>query len=155
MPVVVSTGYIRLVCNLAQHNMQLANTIRSKRVVVMKDQTNKLAHEHSAQLACEAAGSIRTVASLTREDDCLNLYSRSLDVPLRKSSRTAIWSNLLFAFSQAVSCVDLCFISLRLHPDWLLCSRFFVISLIFWYGSRLVSTFEVSTFAFFVALMVR
>jgi ATP-binding cassette subfamily B (MDR/TAP) protein 1 len=115
MPVVVSTGYIRL------------------RIVVMKDQTNKRTHAASAQLACEAAGAIRTVASLTREDDCLNLYSESLEVPLRQSHQTAIWSNLLFAFSQAIS--------------------FLVIALVFWYGSRLVSTFEISNLAFFVALM--
>lgn len=101
-------------------------------VVVLKDQKNKKAHEQSAQLACEAAGSIRTVASLTREDDCLRLYSESLEEPLRNSNRTALWSNLLYALTQ--------------------CMAFFVISLVFWYGSRLVSTQEYGTFQFFVAL---
>jgi ATP-binding cassette subfamily B (MDR/TAP) protein 1 len=115
MPVVVSTGYIRL------------------RLVVMKDQTNKKAHAASAQLACEAAGAIRTVASLTREDDCLDLYSQSLEEPLRRSNRSAIWSNVLFAFSQSVA--------------------FWVIALVFWYGSRLVSTLEIGSYAFFVTLM--
>ncbi|QRW20258.1 ABC transporter transmembrane region [Rhizoctonia solani] len=62
IPLVVSTGYIRL------------------RVVVLKDQSNKAAHEESAQVACEAAGSIKTVASLTREKDCCDNYSRSLEV---------------------------------------------------------------------------
>jgi len=99
----------------------------------MKDQTNKKSHAASAQLACEAAGAIRTVASLTREDNCLELYSQSLEEPLRRSNRSAVWSNLLFAFSQSVS--------------------FFVIALVFWYGSRLVSTFEIGNYAFFVALM--
>lgn len=101
-------------------------------VVVLKDQKNKKAHEQSAQLACEAAGAIRTVASLTREGDCLDLYSRSLEEPLKESSRTALWSNLLYALTQAMS--------------------FFVISLIFWWGARLVSFGEYSTFEFFVAL---
>jgi hypothetical protein len=101
---------------------------------VLKDQANKKAHEDSAQLACEAAAAIRTVASLTREDDCCNLYSKSLDEPLKKSNKTALGSNLLYAFSQATA--------------------FFVIALVFWYGSRLVSSLEISTFRFFCALMV-
>ncbi|KAF8957257.1 multidrug resistance protein 1 [Flammula alnicola] len=114
-PLLVSMGYIRL------------------RVVVLKDQVNKKAHEDSAQLACEAAGSIRTVAALTREDDCLRLYSESLEGPLRKSNRTAIWSNMLYAFSQSLT--------------------FFVIALIFWFGATLVSRLEASTFQFFIGLM--
>ncbi|KAI0267305.1 P-loop containing nucleoside triphosphate hydrolase protein [Gloeopeniophorella convolvens] len=115
IPLLLSTGYIRL------------------RVVVLKDQRNKKAHEESAQLACEAAGAIRTVASLTREDDCLDLYSKSLEEPLRESNRTAIWSNLLYALSQSFA--------------------FFVISLVFWYGSRLVSFQEFTSKEFFTGLM--
>ncbi|PBK74780.1 P-loop containing nucleoside triphosphate hydrolase protein [Armillaria solidipes] len=114
-PLLVSMGYIRL------------------RVVVLKDQKNKKAHEGSAQLACEAAGAIRTVASLTREDDCCKQYAESLEEPLRKSNRTAIWSNLLYAFSQS--------------------TIFFCIALVFWYGAALVSRREFSTFDFFVGLM--
>jgi ATP-binding cassette, subfamily B (MDR/TAP), member 1 len=102
---------------------------------VLKDQANKAAHASSAQLACEAAGSIRTVAALTREEDCCALYSESLEEPLRQSNRTSIWSNLLFSVSQSMT--------------------FFVIALVFWYGSRLVSYQEFSLFQFFVGLMVR
>lgn len=101
---------------------------------MLKDQRNKKAHEDSAQLACEAAGAIRTVASLTREQDCCDIYSRSLEEPLRISNRTALWSNLVYALSQSM--------------------MFYVIALVFWYGSRLVSIQEVSTFHFFIALMV-
>ncbi|KAH9026281.1 P-loop containing nucleoside triphosphate hydrolase protein [Lactarius deliciosus] len=115
IPFLISVGYIRL------------------RVVVLKDQHNKSAHEESAKLACEAAASIRTVASLTREGDCLDLYSRSLEEPLRKSNRTAVWSNFLFAISQAFS--------------------FFIISLVFWYGARLVSNQEFTAKEFFTGLM--
>ncbi|KAF5369355.1 hypothetical protein D9758_002765 [Tetrapyrgos nigripes] len=114
-PLLVTTGYIRL------------------RVVVLKDQANKKEHAASAQLACEAAGAIRTVASLTREEDCLRIYSKSLEEPLRKSNRTAFWSNGLYALSSSMV--------------------FFVIALVFWYGSRLVSALEISTFRFFVGLM--
>ncbi|KAL0961414.1 hypothetical protein HGRIS_006363 [Hohenbuehelia grisea] len=114
-PLLVSTGYIRL------------------RVVVLKDQANKAAHESSAQLACEAAGAIRTVAALTREDDCCNLYSKSLEGPLQRSNRTALWSNGLYSLSQSIV--------------------FFVIALVFWFGSRLVANREYTTFQFFVGLM--
>lgn len=62
------------------------------------------------------------------------MYSESLEAPLQKSNRTAIWSNLLYSLSQSIV--------------------FFVIALVFWYGSRLVSFREYSTFQFFVGLMV-
>ncbi|EMD39893.1 hypothetical protein CERSUDRAFT_81221 [Gelatoporia subvermispora B] len=114
-PVLVSAGYIRL------------------RVVVLKDEQNKKAHEQSAQLACEAAGAIRTVASLTREADCCKLYSESLEEPLRNSNSKAIYSNAIYSLSQSMS--------------------FFVIALVFWYGSRLVASLEFTTFQFFVGLM--
>ncbi|KAF8580728.1 multidrug resistance protein 1 [Ramaria rubella] len=109
-PLLVATGYIRL------------------RVVVLKDQQNKNAHEDSAQLACEAAGAIRTVASFTREEDCLELYSNSLEGPLHNSNRTAIFSSMLYAFSQGMS---------------------FVIALVFWFGSRLIAGLEIQTKQFF------
>ncbi|KAI6166370.1 P-loop containing nucleoside triphosphate hydrolase protein [Pisolithus thermaeus] len=116
VPLVFSAGFIRL------------------RVVVLKDQQNKAAHDESAKLACEAASAIRTVASLTREDDCLKLYSSSLEESLRNSNKSAIWSNLVYAFSQ--SCT------------------FWTIALVFWYGSGLVASLEVSSTNFFTTLMV-
>ena len=106
-----------------------------QRVVIMKDDSNKKLHEESAHLACEAAGAIRTVASLTREEDCCDLYSQSLEQVLQKSNRSGIWSNALYGLSQALV--------------------FFVIALVFWYGAILVSNRELSTFHFFVGLMVR
>ena len=136
MPFVVSTGYIGLVRPFVWILHSLHTLICSvQRVVVFKDQTNKAAHEASAQLACEAAAAIRTVASLTREDDCCNLYSESLMEPLIQSKRTAVFSNLLYAASQSMS--------------------FWVISLVFWYGSRLVANGEYDTKRFFICLMVR
>jgi len=101
----------------------------------MKDQFNKKAHEESAQLACEAAGSIRTIASLTREDDCLEIYSKSLEEPLERSNKTSIWSNLLYALSQSFF--------------------FLVMALVFWYGTLLVSRREATIFEFYIVLMVR
>ncbi|THH28346.1 hypothetical protein EUX98_g5845 [Antrodiella citrinella] len=103
------------------------------RVIILKDQHNKKAHEHSVHVACEAAAAIRTVASLTCENDCCKIYSETLEEPLKRSNRTAIWSNTIYVFSQSMS--------------------FWVSALVFWYGARLVSHQEVTTFHFFVALM--
>ncbi|CEQ39138.1 SPOSA6832_00638 [Sporobolomyces salmonicolor] len=89
----------------------VAGVIRLK-VVVLKDQKNKRSHEQSAQMACEAASAIRTVASLTREEDCSAIYSEYLDKPMQESNRVAIWSSALYAISQSLS--------------------FWVIGLIFW-----------------------
>lgn len=115
-PLVISAGYIRL------------------RVVVLKDQSSKKEHAASAQLACEAAGAIRTVASLGREEDCCRQYSESLEIPLNRSKRSGVLSNFIYALSQSMG--------------------FFVIALVFWYGALLVSRLELSMFNFFVSLMV-
>ncbi|KIK29334.1 hypothetical protein PISMIDRAFT_525831 [Pisolithus microcarpus 441] len=115
VPLVFSAGFVRL------------------RVVVLKDQQNRAVHEDSAKLACEAAGAIRTVASLTREDDCLKVYSGSLEEPLRNSNKNAIWSNAVYAFSQS--------------------STLWVVALVFWYGSGLVANLELSITSFFTVLM--
>jgi ATP-binding cassette subfamily B (MDR/TAP) protein 1 len=96
IPLVISAGYVRL------------------RVVTMKDQVNRRAHEDSAQLACEAAGSIKTVASLTREEDCLRMYSKSLEEPLRVSNRSAFNSTAWFALSQSMVFFVIALVSIRL-----------------------------------------
>lgn len=72
-------------------------------MVVLKDQTNKKEHAESAQIACEGAGAIKTVASLTREEGCYEEYSKSLEIPLHRSNRTAVWSCALFALSQSIT----------------------------------------------------
>jgi ABC transporter transmembrane region len=74
-------------------------------VVVLKDEGNKASYESSAQVACEAAGAIRTVASLTREADCSRIYSESLREPIMRSRRSTFSSSLLFALSQSISYV--------------------------------------------------
>jgi len=115
-PLVLSAGYVRL------------------RVVVLKDQTNKKSHATSAQIACEAAGAIKTVAALGREEDCCRQYSTSLEGPLRRLHTAGMLSNFIYALSQSMG--------------------FFVIALVFWYGSVLISRLELSMFAFFVSVMV-
>ncbi|KAF7297203.1 hypothetical protein MIND_00953400 [Mycena indigotica] len=113
-PFLFLTGYIRL------------------RVVIQKDEVNRLAHLKTAQIACEAASAYRTVAALTAEETFVARYSTSLVEPLRTAKRTAVWSAALFAFSQTLS--------------------FWVIALAFYYGSVLVSKQECSTLGFFITL---
>ena len=115
LPFVLGSGYIRL------------------HVVILKDEVNKQAHEDSAQMACEAVGAIRTVASLTRERDCCEVYEQSLQAPLRSAIRACVTSTFAYAMSQAMT--------------------FFAIALVFWYGSRLVADEVYNSNEFFVCLM--
>ena len=71
----------------------------------------KLAYEKSASYACEATSAIRTVASLTREDDVLQHYSDSLNAQARRSLESVLKSSLLYAASQSLMflCVALGF----------------------------------------------
>lgn len=91
---------------------------------------SKRAYADSASYASEAISAIRTVASLTREEDVLRQYRRSLAVQLRSSLRSVLKSSLLYAASQ--SFMFLCF------------------ALGFWYGGTLIAKFEYDLFQFFV-----
>lgn len=105
----------------------------SQRVIVLKDKATKEAHAGSAQVACEAAASVRTVAALTGEEYCCSRYSNSLLRPLQDAKHAALRSSLLYALSQT--------------------TVYWVIALAFWYGSVLVSQQEITTVQFFVTLM--
>jgi ATP-binding cassette, subfamily B (MDR/TAP), member 1 len=90
----------------------------------------KKAYEGSASYACEATTAIRTVASLTREEDVWEHYHQSLVIQNKKSLRSVLKSSTLYAGSQS-------FI--------LLC-----IALGFWYGGTLIAAHEYNLFEFFV-----
>ena len=62
----------------------------------------KKAYEKSASYACEATSAIRTVASLTREQDVLKHYQDSLDSQAKKSLESVLKSSLLYAASQSL-----------------------------------------------------
>lgn len=91
---------------------------------------SKKAYDKSASFASEAMTAIRTVASLTREDDVLTLYSNSLAAQLKASTRSVLRSSLLYSASQSL--LLLCF------------------ALGFWYGGTLIAKGEYSQFQFFV-----
>jgi ATP-binding cassette, subfamily B (MDR/TAP), member 1 len=91
---------------------------------------SKRAYASSASYASEAISAIRTVASLTREQDVLKQYQDSLAVQQRSSLMSVLKSSLLFAASQ--SFMFLCF------------------ALGFWYGGTLIAKQEYDMFQFFV-----
>ncbi|KAJ8065286.1 hypothetical protein OCU04_005984 [Sclerotinia nivalis] len=93
-------------------------------------QRAKKAYEKSASYACEATGAIRTVASLTREEDVLAHYTQSLKDQEQKSLRSILKSSLLYAASQSL--VFLC------------------VALGFWYGGQRIANKEYTMFQFFV-----
>ncbi|KAL8659085.1 MAG: hypothetical protein Q9226_000613 [Calogaya cf. arnoldii] len=90
----------------------------------------KKAYEGSASYACEATSAIRTVASLTREDDVWEHYHQSLVLQAQKSLRSILKSSLLYASSQSF--------------------MFLCIGLGFWYGGTLIGDREYGMEAFFI-----
>lgn len=91
---------------------------------------SKKAYDKSASFASEAMTAIRTVASLTREEDVLKLYRDSVAEQLRASTRSVLRSSILYAASQSL--LFLCF------------------ALGFWYGGTLIANGEYTLFQFFV-----
>jgi ATP-binding cassette subfamily B (MDR/TAP) protein 1 len=92
--------------------------------------TAKKAYEKSASYACEATSAIRTVASLTREDDVWQHYHDQLVEQRVKSLNSVIWSSTLYAASQSLT--------------------FLCMALGFWYGGTLISSGEYNGFQFFL-----
>lgn len=91
---------------------------------------SKKAYASSASYASEAVTAIRTVASLTREEDVLAKYRESLANQLKSSTKSVLKSSSLYAASQ--SFMFLCF------------------ALGFWYGGTLIAKGEYGLFQFFV-----
>lgn len=88
------------------------------------------AYSGSASYASEAITAIRTVASLTRENDVLNQYRASLAAQQRASLRSILKSSALYAASQSL--------------------MFLAFALAFWYGGTLIAKLEYGMFTFFV-----
>lgn len=91
---------------------------------------SKKAYEGSASYACEATNAIRTVAALTREEDVLENYRKSIQAQEKASLNSILKSSSLYAASQSL--VFLC------------------LALGFWYGGQRIADREYSLFQFFV-----
>lgn len=94
---------------------------------------SKKAYEKSASYACEATSAIRTVASLTREDDVHANYHEQLAGQQRASLISVLKSSLLYAASQSF--------------------MFLCMALGFWYGGTLIGSREYDIFQFFLCFM--
>lgn len=90
----------------------------------------KKAYVGSASYACEATAAIRTVASLTRENDVLGHYNQSLLNQNKRSLRSILKASTLYAGSQSF--------------------MFLCVALGFWYGGRLLGTHEYNILQFFI-----
>ncbi|KAI7759569.1 hypothetical protein LZL87_013514 [Fusarium oxysporum] len=91
------------------------------------------AYASSATFASEAISSIRTVASLTREEDVLKQYKVSLAKQQRASLKSVLKSSTLYAASQSF--------------------LFLCLALGFWYGGTLIAKREYTQFQFFLCFM--
>lgn len=91
---------------------------------------SKKAYESSASYACEATSAVRTVASLTREEDVWDHYHESLVAQGKLSLVSILKSSILYAASQSLT--------------------FLCIALSFWYGSQLLATGEYSLLQYFI-----
>ena len=94
------------------------------------EQRSKKAYEGSASYACEATSAIRTVASLSRENDVWQHYHESLVAQGKRSLISVSKSSTLYAGSQSF--------------------MFLAIALGFWYGGTLIASGEYDMFMFFV-----
>ncbi|KAH8893076.1 P-loop containing nucleoside triphosphate hydrolase protein [Thozetella sp. PMI_491] len=94
------------------------------------DQMNTAVFMESSQFATEAIGAIRTVSALTMEDSITARYQKLLDGHVQAARRKAQWTAALFGFADSSS---------------LGCQ-----ALIFWYGSKLLTSGELGLVAFFV-----
>lgn len=117
--VCIATVPVLLACGFLRFFMLAAFSSRSKK-----------AYNTSASYASEAVTAIRTVASLTREEDVLTLYRDSIAAQLKESTRAILKSSAWYAASQSL--MFLCY------------------GLAFWYGGTLLAQGEYTLFEFFV-----
>lgn len=90
----------------------------------------KSAYAGSASYASEAITAMRTVASLTREQDVIQNYRDSLAKQQHASLISVLKSSLLFAASNSL--------------------MFLAFALGFWYGGTLIAKYEYDMFTFFI-----
>lgn len=102
-------------------------------MLVQFQKRSKAAYEKSASYACEATAAIRTVASLTRENDVWQQYHKELEIQGKKSLVSIVQSSILYAMSQSL--------------------LFLCIALGFWYGGTLMKAHEYDMLKFFMVFM--
>ncbi len=102
-------------------------------VLAQFDLRAQKAYKESASYACEATAAIRTIASLTREDEVWEHYNSMLVAQTSSSLRSVLKTSLLYAASQA--------------------GMYWASALGFWYGGQLISKHEITMEAFFTCFV--
>jgi ABC-type multidrug transport system fused ATPase/permease subunit len=97
-----------------------------------QERVSKFFHE-STRFAAEAVSAIRTVASLTLEDEVIDRYAARLNGPVRRAYKRTLWLMILFGLSESVDLLG--------------------IGLAFWYGGRLMSFGEYDAEQFFLVFI--
>lgn len=93
------------------------------------EQHSRIVYQKSASYACEATSAIRTVASLTREEEIWQKYHEQIMQQQRNSLMSVLRSSALYAASQSLV--------------------FCCTALGFWYGGTLMGAAEYTLFQFF------
>lgn len=126
----VSIGWkLALVCTATIPILLACGFLRFWMLAQFENRAKK-GYESSASYACEATSAIRTVASLTREDDVWEHYHRSLILQAQRSLKSVLNSSALYAASQSL--------------------MFLCIALGFWYGGTLIANGEYNMQQFFI-----
>ena len=112
LPVILGTGYLRF------------------KILAKFSATAQTAYKKSAGYACEHTNAIRTVASLTIENEIYQDYRGQLDSQIKASLKSNLKNSTFYAASQSL--------------------MFLAIALGFWYGGTLISSGEYTLFQFFL-----
>lgn len=119
---------LALVCSSTIPLMLACGYFRFYALIRMEKRTKETSD--AASFACEAASSIRTVASLSLEKHLLSEYHVKLGHQAKGNLKFTHVSAVLFATSQGLS--------------------MFIFALVFWYGGRLLMNREYTVLEFFV-----
>ena len=120
---------LALVCTATIPILLACGFLRFWMLARFQDRAKK-AYESSASFACEATAGIRTVASLTREDEVWEHYHQNVVAQGRKSLQSILRSSTLYASSQSF--------------------MFLCTALGFWYGGTLLGNKEITELHFFI-----
>ncbi len=120
---------LALVCTATIPILLACGFLRFWMLARFQDRAKK-AYKTSASFACEATAAIRTVASLTREEDVWEQYHKNIVVQGRKSLQSILRSSTLYASSQSF--------------------MFLCTALGFWYGGTLFGNGEITELHFFI-----
>lgn len=113
VPILVGCGFLRL--NILRKIAERA----------------KKSYEKSGMYACEGVAAIRTVASLTRENSVMEVYSRQVQAQVTQSRYALTKSAFVYGLSQGLAPL--------------------IMGLGFWYGSTLIRKHQSDSYQFFTA----